>query len=108
MMQTNTQSDTGEIRVVIFKDGDQWVGQCLEYDIGAQAADLSTLHERLQVVLAAENKESLSRIGKPFGGIDPAPAYYHKLWERSLRMTLDSGDKKESNGTPQLQLAIAA
>ena len=29
------------IHVLIAKEGDYWVAQCLEYDIGAQARELS-------------------------------------------------------------------
>jgi hypothetical protein len=73
------------IRVVVFKDDDVWVAQCLEYDIGAQAADIDTLNERLNVVLKAELKESIERHGKPFAGIEPAPQRFHTMWEHRVR-----------------------
>ena len=64
---------------------DCWVAQCLEHDIGAQAPDIDTLNVRLGVVLNAELNESLERHGKPFAGIDPAPARFHLMWERRAR-----------------------
>ncbi len=40
--RTMNQESDG-IRAVIFQDGDLWVAQCLEYDIGAQAFDVDTV-----------------------------------------------------------------
>ena len=73
--------DTKQIRVIAYKDGDLWVGQCLEYDIGAQAPDLEQLHRRLVLVIDAERRESMKRHGKPFAGIAPSPAHFQDMWE---------------------------
>ena len=70
------------IRVLLAREGDYWVAQCLEYDIGAQARDLDELRKRLIVALEAERQESFRRHGKPFAGISPAPGYFHELWQR--------------------------
>ena len=80
-----TISDTISIRVVVFQDEGKWVGQCLEYDIGAQADTIDDLNDRLQVVLKAELKESLERHGLPFGGIDRAPERFQHMWDRRAR-----------------------
>jgi hypothetical protein len=73
------------IRIIVFHDNGMWVAQCLEYDIGAQAADIDTLNARFDVVLRAELKESTEKHGKPFSGIDPAPERFHQMWERRAR-----------------------
>jgi hypothetical protein len=78
-------SGTSTIRVVVFQDGDMWVAQCLEYDIGAQADDIDTLNERLNVVLKSELKESLARGNAPFAGISPAPQRFQNMWEHRVR-----------------------
>ena len=70
------------IRVLLSKEGEHWVAQCLEYDIGVQARDLGQLRKRLLVAIQAERDESLRRHGKPFAGIGPAPQHYHDLWLR--------------------------
>lgn len=72
---------TINIRVVVFQEGDAWVAQALEYDIGAQATDLQALERRFAMTLRAELEESLKRGRTPFGGIDPAPEYFHKMWD---------------------------
>ena len=67
------KKQSGTLGVVVLRDDDLWVAQCLEHDIGAQAADVDTLMTRLEVVLKAEMKESMAAHGKPFAGIGPAP-----------------------------------
>jgi hypothetical protein len=73
------------IRVVVFKDNDVWVAQCLEFDIGAQADSIDALTERLNAVLKAELKESVERNKMPFAGIAPAPQRFHTMWEHRTR-----------------------
>ena len=57
---------TDPIRVIVFRDANLWVAQCLEYDIGAQAPDLDTLKARLAVTLAVEKATSVELHGTPF------------------------------------------
>src|SRR5262249_54019993 len=76
---------TISIRVVVFQDAGHWVGQCLEYDIAAQAETIDDLNVRLQVVLRAELNESLDRSGRPFDGIEKAPERFQQMWEHRAR-----------------------
>jgi hypothetical protein len=71
----------------MIQQGDQWVAQCLEYDIGAQADDLDELRLRLMVAIEAERQESIRRHGAPFAGIKPAPYRYYDIWERECKAT---------------------
>ena len=75
-------STADAIRVLLSKEGETWVAQCLEYDIGAQARDLGELRTRLLVAIQAERDESLRRHGTPFAGIAPAPQHFHDRWLR--------------------------
>jgi hypothetical protein len=70
------------IRVLLLKEGERWVAQCLEYDIGAQARDLDQLRKRLLVALQAERDEGLRWHRKPFAGIGLAPQHFRDLWLR--------------------------
>lgn len=100
-------SDT--IRVIIFKDCDQWAAQCLEYDIGAQAADLDTLQLRLSVVLDMEAAESVGREGMPFDGIEPAPERFHTMWEHRSRSFSSGSDISLRGSAPvRVDMGIAA
>ena len=75
-------SESQVIRAIIFRDGHAWIGQCLEFDIGAQAESLDELRARLKVAVDADRRESIRRGGEPFEGIDPAPQHFHDMWER--------------------------
>ena len=101
---------TIEIRAIIFKEGDVWVGQCLEYDIGAQAADLDTLDARLRAVTFAECEAGFDATGKPFGGIPKAPDFFWRLWdETGSRLTPARGNLFEKAGSRvNVEMAIAA
>ena len=74
--------DPLEIRTVVMPEGDMWVAQCLEYDIGAQAPGLELLQDRLCATIAAHCDISCLENKTPFNGIDPAPEYFHEIWER--------------------------
>jgi hypothetical protein len=37
---------------------------------------------RLDLTIEAECQMSLEATGEPFGGIAPAPVYFHNLWEK--------------------------
>ncbi|CAA7617639.1 hypothetical protein [Magnetospirillum sp. UT-4] len=72
-----------QVRVVVFQEGDAWVAQCLEYDIGAQANDTDRLYQRLLATLISEYQESKLRgNGEPFDGIEPAPQRFHEMWTK--------------------------
>jgi hypothetical protein len=102
-------AQAGHIRAILFQQGGLWVGQCLEYDIGAQARDLDELKTRLALAIEAELRESVARCGAPFAGIPAAPPYFEQLWEKRSGsfqprhpVDLRHGDEL------QLELAIAA
>jgi hypothetical protein len=93
------------IRAVIFQDGDLWIAQCLEYDIGAQAPDLDTLKRRLSLAVEVEQSTSLEVHGKAFAGIDRAPKRFFDMWEKGLRVF---ATKPEMGGQFGLNLALCA
>lgn len=69
------------IRVVAFKEGDQWIAQCLEYDICAMADNLDTLQSRIET--AIEAKLGLCRLaGRDPGSLPAAPERFFSLWEK--------------------------
>jgi hypothetical protein len=81
--RTNEEMSAADpIRVLLSKEGEQRVAQCLEYDTGAQARDLGELGRRPLIAIRAERDESLRRHGKPLAGIGPASQHFHDLWLR--------------------------
>jgi hypothetical protein len=63
---------TSQIRIIAFREGDQWVAQCLEHDVCVQANDLKTLHARMDVALIVED----------IGELPPAPERFFQLLEK--------------------------
>lgn len=70
------------VRVVIFKECDSWVAQCLEYDIGVQADDIDSLRRRFEMAMNAELQECMERGALMRDAIAPAPAEFVAMWER--------------------------
>ena len=102
-------AQASQIRAILFKEGDLWVGQCLEYDIGAQARDLDELRARLTVAIEVERRESIERHGTPFAGLPPAPPYFHELWEkRSGNFEPRHPTELRDGDNLKLELALAA
>ncbi len=71
----------GQIRAIIFREGDLWVAQCVEYDIGAQGRTLPEVTKRLELTVELELEESIRRHGAPFRGVPAAPSSVGDMWE---------------------------
>jgi predicted RNase H-like HicB family nuclease len=83
------------MRVLISKEENMFVGQCLEHDVCAQGSTMDELMERLVLTICMESDER----GGTLDDVEPAPAGYHKLWETARRF------EGAQNGH---QLALAA
>jgi hypothetical protein len=57
--------ETDRIRILLAREGDYWVGQCLELDIGAR--DLNELTRRLTLAIAEEREEAGGGMAGPSG-----------------------------------------
>jgi hypothetical protein len=81
--EMSAEANNGDfVRVVVFQECGQWVAQCLEYDIGAQAGDLDELRIHLEMTLHAEYVLRKGTDADPFPGIEPAPRHFHNLWDK--------------------------
>jgi hypothetical protein len=74
---------TKTLRAVVYREGDLYVAQCLECDIAAQAADLDSVLDRLDLTIEAECALRRERNEKPFECFTPAPNYFHDLWDKA-------------------------
>ena len=68
------------LRIVIFKQEDMYVAQCLEHDIMVQGPDMDTVKERFEATLELE--------GDDLDSIPAAPEAFQKMWDAGL--TLES------------------
>ncbi len=87
------------IRILVFKDGDMYVAQCLEFDIAACADTLDQLRGDIVGTIDAYRSESLALHGAAFQGIGPAPAEFHDMWDEK---------NKFEHGANDFDMALAA
>ena len=71
------------LRILVFQEDGIWVGQCVEYDIGAQGRSISEMAKRLVAAIEAEEQISRERHGEAFRGIPAAPAHVADLWDNA-------------------------
>lgn len=72
-----------KISAVVFKEGEFWIGQCLEQDITCQAKTPGELHKELMKSIIASVVLSLELGKKPLEGISPAPKKFWEMFEKS-------------------------
>jgi hypothetical protein len=94
------------IRAILFREGDLWVGQCIEYDIGAQAKTLTELHKKLELTVLFELQESLNRHGVPFKGIRSAPSSFADMWNKQSGEFRPASDVASHNVSPSLKPTV--
>ena len=71
------------IRVVVFQEGPWWVGQCLEYDIAAQAKTLTDLYYEMERVFIGHLVVAKERGVTAFEGLREAPHRYWQMFEQA-------------------------
>lgn len=68
-----------QFRVVVVKDEDMFVAQCLEVDISAQGNTVDEAVNRLKVVFNAEIEDARVS-GSDIRDIGPAPETFHAMY----------------------------
>jgi hypothetical protein len=74
------------LHAVVFKRGEWWIGQCLQYDIGAEAKTSKQIRRELERAIVAHIAVSLENGLEPFKGIPAAPDRYWKMFEEGWSM----------------------
>jgi hypothetical protein len=77
------------LRAVIFKDGEVWVGQCLEYDITAQAKTPQELPLELERSIVAHFMIAGTEGLRPFEHVRRAPERFWGMFERGMEIKLE-------------------
>ncbi|MCY4287358.1 MAG: hypothetical protein OXC63_02055 [Aestuariivita sp.] len=65
--------------IVIRDDEERYTAVCIEHYIAAQGDSAETAMDRLKIAYRADLDYSLTVAGKPFEGIEPAPAKYREM-----------------------------
>ncbi len=68
-----------ELNLLIFKEDDWWIVQCLEYDIAVQARTLSDVQYEFQRVLVGRIRMAEQLNINPFEDLAPAPSGYLQM-----------------------------
>jgi hypothetical protein len=71
------------IRVVVFRSGEWWIAQCLEYNLATQARRLEDVPAEVHRVLHLQITASRQRGVEPFAGFAPAPGRYWDMYEQA-------------------------
>src|SRR5882724_3126883 len=64
------------IRVLLLREGNGWVAQCLEYDIASQGGSIKKAVENFQEVFEGQIALDLQRNREPLAGKKQAPPWY--------------------------------
>lgn len=109
-MTVATAPNGGEttIRAIVFKDGEKYVAQCIEYDIACQADTIADLIDRLDLTIEAEFATCEERGKRTKDCIAPAPNYYHQLWEKRAVELTRVNRPVPAVGGPHVEVALAA
>jgi hypothetical protein len=69
------------LSVLFLKEGDTWVGQCLEHDIAAQGKTFAAAKSALTKTIAGQIFLDGSRGQSGLSAIKPAPDYYRQKFD---------------------------
>ncbi len=70
-------------RVVVYQEGSQWIAQCVDFDIAAQADTMNGALRRFDMAYVA-HMAHCEEIGKNFDAeVGPAPKQFETIWGTS-------------------------
>lgn len=75
-----------DVRAVVFKSGDHWVVQCLEYDVAAQAETVKDVPYQFERAMVAHMVIARENNIEPFENIPKAPARYWTMFESGVKL----------------------
>lgn len=98
-----------QLRTVIFREGEWWVAQCLDFDIATQAKTLKDLAYELQRVLVGHMVVCRQEGITPFVHLPKAPEKYWDMFSEGLELSAPQNfklqlDTNVSVPTPELHL----
>lgn len=76
-----------QVRTVIFREGDWWVAQCLEFDLAAQAKTVKDLAYEIQRVIVGHMVVCKQEGIRPFEHLPKAPDKYWDMFNEGLELS---------------------
>lgn len=98
--------DEKSIRVIVFRENEMYIAQCIDYDIATQAKNIDELIDRLELTVEAEFAYCEELGQEPHKVIVPAPNYYHELWEKR-HVSIQLIQLPKPDGSPLFEMALA-
>ena len=74
------------LRILLIKEGSQWVAQCLEHDLAAQGPEIDDAIDAFVSILAATIVTDAEAGRQPLSRCRPAPAEYFDLVRRAKHL----------------------
>lgn len=71
------------LRILLFKEGAQWVAQCLEHDLAAQGPEIDDALDAFASILGAKIIADTNAGREPLIACKPAPDHYFALAQRA-------------------------
>lgn len=75
-----------KLSVLLLREGDTWVAQCLEYDIAAQGKTIPAVKEAFARTFAGQVFVDLHHQAEPLCGFSQAPREYWDQFQRAERL----------------------
>lgn len=95
------------IRAVVFREGDWWLAQCLEYDFAAVSRNLEELPNELQWAVTTQIALSIERGIQPFHGFSPAPRRFWEMFDQAKTL-LEPAAAAVPGASPEIEARLAA
>lgn len=95
-----------KIRAVVFREGDWWIAQFLEYGLVTARKRLEDIPAEIRRVLTVQVLGSLARGIEPFSGLRPAPRRFWKMYEQATALTeMSSAGEMPANVAIETRIA---
>lgn len=104
-LATSTNGTETHVRAIVFRDGEGYVAQCLEFDIAAYGDGIEAALASLDLTVEAECAMRNIARADLSQQIGAAPVYYHELWEKSTLLLKTQVPVVDDSSAMELKLA---
>lgn len=97
------------IRAVVFREGDWWIIQLLEYDLATQVRRLEDVPSVFRRLILGQMEANAALGVEPFHGFSRAPKRFWEMYERARTLVAPTPlEDTENKTSPQYEARLAA
>ena len=97
------------IRAVVFREGDWWIIQVLEYDLATQVRRLEDVPSEFRRIILGQMAANAAIGTEPFYGFSKAPRRYWEMYERARTFVAPTPlEDAENEISPRFEARLAA